>query len=84
MEDKQTILELKTNLHKSIENTKNINILRSIFYLIESHKQSEQNEFKDIPDFHKTILKERLEDYKQNPKTSIEWDTAKIEIEKLL
>lgn len=35
-------------------------------------KQTEQNNFNELPDCHKKILDERLEEYKRNPETSIE------------
>jgi len=84
MEDLQTIEYLKKNLHKSIESTRNIDFLKSIFYLIEAHKQIEQKFFNEIPDSHKKILDERLEEYERNPETSLEWDIVKKEIEKIL
>lgn len=45
------------------------------------YKGIEQNEM-DIPVWHKNIVNERLEDYKNNPGQAIDFDTAIDDIEK--
>ena len=84
MEKNDNILELKTILYDKIEKTHNINILKSIFQIIETQKQLEDESNGEIPDFHKKILDERLEDYLINPNATISWDEAQNEIEKIL
>ena len=47
------------------------------------YKGIEQNEL-DIPDWHKNIVRERLNDYAKNPENTIDFDKAMDDIEKEL
>ncbi len=44
-------------------------------------KGIEQEEI-DIPDWHKEVVKERLQDYKKNPDKAVDFDAAMDDIEK--
>ena len=46
-------------------------------------KGIEQEEI-DIPEWHKQIVQDRIEEYKKNPKIAIDFDAAMDEIEKEL
>ena len=37
----------------------------------------------EIPDWHKEIVGERLDDYKRNPQNVISWEEVKAQIEKM-
>jgi hypothetical protein len=47
------------------------------------YKGIEQEET-EIPEWHKKIVRQRLEDYKQNPDSAIDFDSAMDDIEKEL
>ncbi len=47
------------------------------------YKGIEQEET-EIPEWHKKIVRQRLEDYKQNPGSAIDFDSAMDDIEKEL
>lgn len=47
------------------------------------YKGIEQEEF-DIPQWHKDIVSERLEDYRKNPDSAMDFDSAMDDIEKEL
>jgi hypothetical protein len=38
----------------------------------------------DIPEWHKDLVRQRLEDYKQNPKAAMDFDSAMDDLEKEL
>jgi len=38
----------------------------------------------DIPEWHKDMVRERLEDYEKNPDSAMDFDSAMDDIEKLL
>ncbi len=46
-------------------------------------KGIEQEEI-DIPDWHKNLVRERIEDYKNNPDQSLDFDSAMDDLEKKL
>ena len=39
--------------------------------------KQEENEMFEIPEWHKEIVLKRLEDYKQNPDNTLDWDEVK-------
>lgn len=45
------------------------------------YKDIEQEEV-SVPDWHKEVVLKRLEDYRQNPDSAIDFDTAMDDIEK--
>jgi hypothetical protein len=49
--------------------------------LKDKFKGIEQEEI-DVPEWHKEIVRDRLEEYKKNPKIAMDFDTAMDEIEK--
>lgn len=53
-------------------------ILKSKYKEIE---QQEQEQFL-VPEWHKEIIRKRLEDYKKNPENGIDWEVVQKEIEK--
>lgn len=38
------------------------------------HLREEENEMFEVPEWHKDIVRQRLEDYKQNPGNVLDWD----------
>ena len=47
------------------------------------YKGIEQEE-KNVPEWHKNLVRDRLEDYKRNPDSAMDFDSAMDEIEKNL
>ena len=39
--------------------------------------EKEENEMFDVPEWHKDIVRKRLEDYKKNPDNILDWDDVK-------
>ena len=58
-----------------------INDWKSLKSKYKEIEQQEQEQFV-IPEWHKEIVRERLEDYKKNPGNSLNWDVVQKEIEK--
>jgi len=52
-------------------------------YLKNKYKDLEREEV-SVPEWHKDLVLERLEDYKQNPDSAMDFDTAMDDIEKEL
>jgi len=38
------------------------------------HLKQEENEMFEVPEWHKDIVRQRLEDYKKNPDNVLDWD----------
>ena len=53
-------------------------ILNLIYGMILADRQSYE-----IPDWHKEIIQERLEEYEKNPQEVISWEDLKAKIEKM-
>lgn len=51
--------------------------------LKKKYKNIEQEEI-DVPEWHKELVLKRLEDYKQNPDSAMDFDSAMDDIEKEL
>lgn len=51
--------------------------------LKKKYKGIDKEEF-DIPQWHKDMVRERIEDYKKNPESAMDFDTAMDDIEKEL
>jgi hypothetical protein len=49
--------------------------------LKKKYKDIESEEV-DIPDWHKDLVRERLEDYSKNPDSALDFDTAMNDLEK--
>ncbi len=69
--------EIKKELHEYIEDADD-RVLKLIYGMVLADKQSYE-----IPDWHKTVLNERLEHYEQNPESAISWEELKAKIEKM-
>jgi hypothetical protein len=50
-------------------------------YLKNKYKNIEQEEI-SVPEWHKDLVLKRLEDYKQNPNSAMDFDSAMKDIEK--
>jgi hypothetical protein len=50
-------------------------------YLKNKYKNIEQEEI-SVPEWHKDLVLKRLEDYKQNPNSAMDFDSAMEDIEK--
>jgi hypothetical protein len=48
------------------------------------YKGIEQEEDIDIPEWHKDLVRQRLEDYRKNPGSAMDFDSAMDDIEKEL
>jgi Putative addiction module component len=70
-------MEIKKELHDYIEGADD-RFLRLIYGMILADKQEYE-----IPDWHKKIVEERLEDYERNPLNVISWEEVKTGVEKM-
>jgi putative addiction module component (TIGR02574 family) len=70
-------IDIKKELHEYIEDADD-RLLKLIYGMVLADKQSY-----DIPDWHKDVLNERLEQYEQNPESAISWEELKAKIEKM-
>ncbi len=70
-------LEIKKELHDYIESADD-RFLRLIYGMILADKQEYE-----IPDWHKKIVEERLENYERNPQNVISWEEVKASVEKM-
>lgn len=68
---------IKKELHDYIDAADD-RFLALIYGMILADKQEYE-----IPDWHKKIVEERLEDYERNPQNVISWDEVKAQIEKM-
>jgi hypothetical protein len=68
-------IEIKKQLHDYIEDADD-RLLRILYGIVIADKT-------DIPDWHKTILNERLEEYDRDPTNVISWEDLKAKIEKM-
>lgn len=69
--------EIKKELHEYIEDADD-RLLLLIYGMILADKQGYE-----IPDWHKKIVEERLEDYERDPNNVISWEELKSKIEKM-
>ena len=69
-------VEIRRELHEFIEEADD-RILRILYGITVADKTN------DIPDWHKTLLEERLAEYERNPSNVISWDELKAKIEKM-
>ena len=69
--------EIKKELHDYIESADD-RFLRLIYGMILADKQEYE-----IPDWHKKIVEERLENYERNPQNVISWEEVKASVEKM-
>jgi Putative addiction module component len=72
-----SVLEIKKELHDYIEGADD-RFLRLIYGMILADKSEYE-----IPNWHKKIVEERLEDYERNPQNFISWEEVKASIEKM-
>ncbi len=70
-------LEIKKELHESIDKADD-RLLLLIYGMVLADKQRYA-----IPNWHKAIVEERLEEYERNPEDVISWEELKLEIEKM-
>ena len=69
--------DIKKELHEYIDEADG-RILNLIYGMILADRQSYE-----IPDWHKEIIQERLEEYEKNPQEVISWEDLKAKIEKM-
>jgi len=70
-----SVEELKQKIHAAVENTNDENQLIRILEVIEDDDAK-------IPDWHKQILEERLEEYRKNPDAAISFEQWNEEVKK--
>jgi len=70
-----SVEELKQKIHAAVENTNDENQLIRILEVIEGDDA-------DIPEWHKQILEERLEEYRKNPNAAISLEQWNEEVKK--
>ena len=70
-------IEIKKELHDYIDDADD-RLLRLIYGMILADKQGHE-----IPDWHKELVNERLEEYERNPDQVISWEELKLQIEKM-
>lgn len=69
--------DIKKELHEYIEEADG-RLLNLIYGMIFADRQSNE-----IPDWHKEIIEERLEEHERNPGKVISWEELKSKIEKM-
>lgn len=72
-----TTTDIKRELHEYIEGTDD-RLLRILYGVVLAGQESYKT-----PEWHKTVLNERLEDYQKNPGNVISWEDLKTKIEKM-
>lgn len=72
-----TTTDIKRELHEYIEDADD-RLLRILYGVVLAGQESNET-----PEWHKTILNERLEDYQKNPHNVISWEDLKTKIEKM-
>ena len=72
-----TTTDIRKELHEHIEDADD-RLLRILYGVVLAGKESHE-----IPEWHKIILGERLEDYQKNPGNVISWEDLKSKIEKM-
>jgi hypothetical protein len=72
-----TTTDIKRELHEYIEDADD-RLLRILYGVVLSGQESHE-----VPEWHKTVLTERLEDYQKNPGNVISWEDLKTKIEKM-
>lgn len=72
-----TTTDIKRELHEYIEDADD-RLLKILYGVVLADQESYE-----IPEWHKTVLKERLEDYEKNPNNVISWEDLKTKIEKM-
>ncbi len=70
-------INLKKELHEAIENADD-RLLNLIYGMIVADKHRDE-----IPEWHKEIVMERIEEYEKNPSNVITWEELQAKIEKL-
>jgi hypothetical protein len=69
--------DIKRELHEYIEEADD-RLLRILYGVVLAGQESYE-----IPEWHKIVLHERLEDYQKNPRNVISWEDLKTKIEKM-
>ena len=72
-----TAPDLRKELHEYIEDADD-RLLNLMYGIVIADKQSYE-----IPDWHKSVIQERLEEYEQNPDNIISWEVLKSKIENM-
>jgi hypothetical protein len=72
-----TTLDIRKELHEYIEDADD-RLLKLIYGMVLADQESYE-----IPEWHKEIIQERLEDYERNPHNVVSWEELKSKIEKM-
>ncbi len=69
--------DIKRELHEYIEDADD-RLLRLIYGMVLADQESYE-----IPEWHKQVIQERLEEYERNPDNVISWEELKSKIKKM-
>lgn len=72
-----TTTDIKKELHEYIEDADD-RLLKLIYGMVLADQESYE-----VPEWHKEIIQERMEDYERNPNNVISWEELKSKIEKM-
>lgn len=73
----------KETIIRQFEQIEDEHLIRAIKNMLDYALKREQ-QINEVPEWHKTIVQDRLEDYKKNPDSASDFDAALDDVEKEL